>query len=214
VNETIAVTNAAHALLDRHIAAAEGNEPAFKYVEKRYTFNDLAAIANRTGNMLKQAGVKPGAAVLLAAPPSPAYAGTILGAMKIGAWTAVLEGAVDAARLSSAARAASPVLTIVHQNNVGAISGAALGVGVVVIGAAGPEHKSFVDLIREQASSLAVATVSESATALAVFDNAKMHTISHRDLARDLASPEGASAASTALALLRALAQGREFALA
>jgi len=55
---------------------------------------------------------------------------------------------------------------------------------------------------------------SRSATALAVFDNAKMHTISHGDLARGLASPEVASAASTALALLRALAQGREFALA
>ena len=213
MNETIAVTNAAHALLDRHIAAASGNEPAFKYGDKRYTFNDLAAIANRTGNMLKQAGVKPGAAVLLAAPPSPAYAGTILGAMKIGAWAAVLEGAVDAARLSSAARAASPALAVVHQNNVGAIAGAALGVEAVVIGAAGPEHKSFVDLIREQASSLAVATVGESATALALFENAKMRTISHRDLARDLASPAGA-VASAALALLRALAQSREFTLA
>jgi acyl-coenzyme A synthetase/AMP-(fatty) acid ligase len=211
MSDVIESANAAQVLLDRHITAAEGNRTALKFGDKRYSYNDLAAIANRTGNMLKRCGMGPGRCVLLVAPPSPAYAATILGAMKAGGWAAVVEGPIQQASLAAALRAAEPALAVVHHEHVGAIEGAGATVDVVVIGAHG-NHQSFVDLVREQPSSLAVAAVERPATAIALVKDGTVQSYSHHDLSRGIADRGGPSGSKT-LGLLDALAKGQEFIL-
>lgn len=212
MTQVIEAANAAYAIIDQHIAAAEGNRIVLRFGDKRYSYNDLAAIANRTGNMLKRQGVTSGRSVLLAAPASPAYAGTILGAMKIGAWAVVLEGSVQQQKVAAAARAAAPVLAIVHRECLAAAESAGIACGIVAIGDTASKYKSFVDLVRDQASSLAPAKVDETANAVALLDGGQLQLVSHRDLIRGIAATDD-SGHSTAFTLLRALARGDEFVL-
>lgn len=215
MTDAATAANAAYALLDRHIAAANGNRTALKFAGKAYSYNDLAAIANRTGNMLKHEGVTAGAAVLVVVPPSPAQAGTVLGAMKIGAMPVIIAGAIDAGRVAAAAAKTKPALAIVHRDHVEAIAGAGIADDrVVVVGATTEAQRSFVDLIREQPSSLAAASVDGAASAMAVFDGVSLTVHAHRDLPRRLDGPDdGGEAAKGAIALLRSLAKGEEFAI-
>ena len=147
--------NVAGRLTDRHVQANLGDKRALDYGAKHYSYHDLAALANRAGNLLKSFGVTPGASVLVLMPPSPAYIATLIGALKIGA-TAVLEPA-----------AGSPALAVVHSDYVAKVSG--LPAGKVVVAGEAPEgHPSFLDAMREQASSLAAEPVKADAPALVI----------------------------------------------
>ena len=73
--------NAAALLVDQHIAANRGDQTALRYGDRRYSFNDLAALANRGGNLLRRSEVRPGGSVVLLLSPSPAFFAALLGAI-------------------------------------------------------------------------------------------------------------------------------------
>jgi hypothetical protein len=146
--------NVAGRLTDRHVQANLGDKRALDYGAKHYSYHDLAALANRAGNLLKSFGVTPGSSVLVMMPPSPAYIATLIGALKIGA-TVVVEPAANA----------KPVLAVAHVDHLSKVSGLPPE-KVLVAGEAPAGHPSFLEAMREQASSLAAEPVKPEAPAL------------------------------------------------
>lgn len=155
--------NVAARLTDRHVQANLGDRRALDYGTKHYSYHDLAALANRAGNLLKSFGVTSGATVLVMMPPSPGYIATIIGALKIGA-TAVVEQPTGT----------TPALAVVHADYVSKVRG--LPAEKVVVAGDAPEgHPSFLEAMRTQASSLTAEPVKPDAPALVVGGNSLSH---------------------------------------
>lgn len=100
---TTGKVNAAYEAIDRHVDNGRGDHVALIYSdstrEERYTFNDLKALSNKFGNVLRQYGVGKGDRVFIFMPRSPELYAALLGAVKIGCivgplFEAFMEGAV------------------------------------------------------------------------------------------------------------------------
>jgi acyl-coenzyme A synthetase/AMP-(fatty) acid ligase len=208
-----AFTNAAQAVIDRHIADSQGQQTALRFGDKRYSFHDLAAIANRVGNMLKRLSVTPGRHVAVAVPESPAYVATILGAMKIGAVPVAFTAAIDRAALTGARTATNPAIVVIHQDYMSALElGGTSPNEVVVVGQNPGTYASFLDRVREEPSSLIGARMKTDAAALALFDGSAVQTVKHGELFTIFAR-KTAVGSSRPLELLQRLASGNEVAL-
>jgi acyl-coenzyme A synthetase/AMP-(fatty) acid ligase len=206
--------NVARLVLDRHVTEGRGQQGALRFGGKRYSFHDLAAIANRTGNMLKAAGVARGAMVLVILPPSPAFAATIVGAMKIGAVAALCSDVSEPAELRAVLARTNAALIVAHQDRVAAIAAAgAAKEAIVAVGQETGGYRSFIELVREQPSSLACEPMHPQAPALAIGAGETLTTFAHGQLAAGMAdhSEEGPG---RVFAMLRALAAGEEHTLA
>ncbi len=181
--------NVASRLIDRHVQANLGQKRALEYGDKHYSYYDLAALANRAGNLLKTLGVRPGAAVVLAMPPSPAYLGSLIGALKIGAVAAL-------------GQHPAPALALVHA--VALAQFAPLGPEkLVVVGEVPQGYRSFVELMRAQASSLAAEALPAGAPAIAMPGKTLSHGETHA-----LLEGQGDGGLGRTAELLRALARG------
>lgn len=194
--------NVASRLIDRHVQANLGQKRALEYGDKHYSYYDLAALVNRAGNLLKSLGVRPGAQVMLLMPPSPAYVGALIGAMKIGAVPALLDPGD-----------AQPALALVHASELEKLGGALPKDKLVVVGEAPPGYRSFVELMRAQPSSLATEAVSADAGALAAAGKQGPTILSHAQL-QALLDGEGDGGLGRAAGVLRALAKGQTARLA
>ncbi|HZQ72637.1 MAG TPA: AMP-binding protein [Burkholderiales bacterium] len=168
------MSNAAVRFIDRHVEASLGGKRAFEFNGKPYSYHDLAALANRAGNMLKALGVGPGARVAMLLPESPAWFGTLIGAMKIGAVPVVVADANGFAEAARTARVCVIHARFLPVNEVAKDK-------TVVVGEAPQGHPSFVDLMRAQASSLAAQDVAPEAPALVV----EGRSFTHRDVEGD-----------------------------
>lgn len=210
--------NVAALLVDRHIAANHGSKLAFTFRDKRYSYHDLAALVNRTGNALRDLGVQPGGDVLLLIPPSPPFIAGLLGAMKIGAVPIVCAGTVHEAAIRRCTADSSPVAVLVHQDHLAAAQ-AVFGEGsdaLVVVGRDTQGHTSFVDLVREAPSSLSGAKISPQGRVLAIYADDGMLSLDHRALADILSASGSASGALKDwifIPVLRAFARGEEASL-
>lgn len=215
--------NIAAIVVDRLIATNRGDGDAFSYNGKRYTFQDVAALMNRAGSMLKAMAVPAGGSVLLALPLSPAFVGTLLGAMKMGA-VPIVGVPSDSEDLARCVAATKPVTAVVHENRLSEAERALAPLAreaVVVVGAAVHGHRSFIDEMRTQPSWLPAADVRGDAPALGVWTGATAQTFSHADVA---AWVEEANAARTGYdqtdparavrAMLRAFSKGEAAILA
>lgn len=208
------VENTSIALVDRNIAANRGDHVALRYKEKRYTYNDLAALTNRAGNLLRRVGAERGSEVLLLIAPSPALVGSLLGAIKIAAVPLMLEGDWTPA-LKACVDRAKPVAIIVDQARVAELE-AAVGPQLpktLVVGADAGKYESLVTLLREMPSSLTAEAVFNTAPALMICGGAELTIVTHAELAAAIA---GGSEVNHALAswsllpLLKKFARGQE----
>lgn len=153
------MSNVATRFIDRHVAANLGHKRAFDYNGKPYSYHDLAALANRAGNLLKSLGAAAGVRVLVVLPESPAYFATLIGAMKVGAIPVIgIELAAEGA-----------MLAVVHAKFLGEASAALAALPkdkILVVGEAPAGYPSFVESMRSQPSSLAAEAVASDAAAL------------------------------------------------
>ena len=215
--------NAAAVVIDRLIATNRGDRDAFSYNGKRYTFQDVAALMNRAGSMLKGMGVPAGGSVLVALPPSPALVGSLLGAMKAG-FVPIIDVPADADGLARCIAETKPAAAIVHEKRLAAAEGALAPLpheAVVVVGAEVHGHRSFVSEMRDQPSWLPAADVSEDAPALRAWTGAAANAFRHADVAAwamdtDEGQTDGDAGeeARTVKAMLRAFAKGETATLA
>jgi acyl-coenzyme A synthetase/AMP-(fatty) acid ligase len=211
-----AEVNAASRLIDRHVQANLGGRRALEYGEKHYSFHDLAALANRAGNLLKALGVRPGTPVLMLLSPSPACLGALIGAIKAGAAPVLVPQPQDGDAVDAATRAGRPALALVHADHLArhAARLAALDkANVVVVGEAPAGYPSFIELMRAQPSSLAAEAVSPDAPALTIVEGEAATTLSHAQLESALEASDGAGLGSLAR-VLRALAKAETAKLA
>jgi acyl-CoA synthetase (AMP-forming)/AMP-acid ligase II len=204
--------------VDQHIAANRGDQAAFRYGDRRYSFHDLAALTNRGGNLLRRSEVGRGTCVALLLPPSPAFFAALFGAIKIGAVPLISEGHWGSADLGRCLTTTTPALAVVEQARVPEFEAApgAAAVKAVVVGADPGRYPSFADLLREMPSSLAPEPVGESAPALLVYADGKAGAVTHGELAAALRGPGAAPAvlgATKLLGALRQLAAGSEVAI-
>jgi len=77
--------NLATYFLEENLVKGRGNRVAIYYRDKEYTFNDLSALTNRIGNVLKELGVGLEDRVLLVLQDSPEWVASWYAIMKIGA---------------------------------------------------------------------------------------------------------------------------------
>lgn len=77
--------NATSAFLDSHLQHGRGNRPAIHYQDHTYTYSQIAELANRVGNGLRDLGVEMEQRVALLLLDSPEWAAGFFGSMKIGA---------------------------------------------------------------------------------------------------------------------------------
>jgi len=212
-------TNVASAWIDGLIASNRGNRHAFAYAQKRYSYQDVAALMNRAGNLIKALGVGTGAPVLLLLPGSPALVATLLGAIKAGAVPIVGAPRDDLEGLTRCVAASKPAAVVIHENCVAAAEAALAGIRremIVVVGAnVMPGYKSFVDEIRSLSSWLAADPVAEDAPALSRWLGSSLRTVSHAELAAEIETPSGhdpllGGEAEPMAAMLRAFSAGEE----
>jgi 4-hydroxybenzoate-CoA ligase len=77
--------NAAHYLVDRHVAEGRGDRPAILFEDETHTYDQLRQHVNRTAHMLKDLGVEMENRVMLLMGDSPKMVFSFLGAIKLGA---------------------------------------------------------------------------------------------------------------------------------
>jgi benzoate-CoA ligase family protein len=77
--------NAATYFLDRHLAEGRGARPAIFFAEETFTYTQIAELANRVGNGLRELGIEQEQRVALLLLDSPQFAASFFGSMKIGA---------------------------------------------------------------------------------------------------------------------------------
>jgi acyl-coenzyme A synthetase/AMP-(fatty) acid ligase len=217
--------NVATTLIDTLIASNRGDRHAFSYNAKRYSYQDVAALMNRAGNMLKGLGVEAAAPVLLLLPASPASVASLLGAIKAGA-VPVLGAPLESGALETCVATVRPAAAIVHESCLADARKALAAVphdAVVVAGADAHGYKSFVEAMRGQGSWLAAQEVGGDAPALAVWTESGLETMTHAELAAFLQGTGGlrgeskhgrGAEISVVGAMLRAFAQGDEATLA
>ena len=184
MNETAEVTtNVASAWIDALIATNQGDHHAFAYGEKRYSYQDVAALMNRTANMLRALGLQPGARVLLLIPGSPALVASLLGSMKSGAVPIVGVPLDDPESVKRCVDATSPSAAVVHQDCLSASASALAGLpakeAVIVVGKDTQGRKSFIDEIRSQSSWSSPEPVGKDAPAIAIWAGSSLHAMSH-----------------------------------
>ncbi len=175
--------NAASLIVDHHISENNGDHPAMRFREKRYSYHDLAALMNRAGNMMRRLGVNAGDTVLVAVAPSPSLVASFFGAMKIGAIPVLVPSDMSADARNSIVGKHKRKLLIADAGRVSKLHQAGKGDTVVVVGEAGEGQRSFLQEMRESASSLTKSTISNGAAALAVVQAGKLVFVSHQQLA-------------------------------
>jgi benzoate-CoA ligase family protein len=77
--------NIADYFLDNRIREGAGGRTAIVTDQARFTYAEVASLANRLGNLLREAGVEPEQRVIIALPDGPAFVAALFGVLKIGA---------------------------------------------------------------------------------------------------------------------------------
>lgn len=77
--------NLADYFLDARIREGRGDRPALHTEEATLSYREVQALANRYGNLLRDAGVEPEQRVIIALPDGPDYVAALFGTVKIGA---------------------------------------------------------------------------------------------------------------------------------
>jgi acyl-CoA synthetase (AMP-forming)/AMP-acid ligase II len=174
--------NAASIIVDRHISENNGDRNALRFRDKRYSYHDLAALMNRAGNMMHRLGVHAGDAVLIAVAPSPSLLASVFGAMKIGAVPIMLSADTGQAAIASVSGKSKPKLLIAEAARLAKL-GATGNIMVLVVGEGADGAKSFVQEMRESASSLTRTAVANGTMALALLRNGDLLSFAHQQLA-------------------------------
>lgn len=202
--------NVTLALMDQHIAASDGNKPAFEYNDKRYSYNDTAALMNRAGNMLRALGVRPGDRVVIALPNSPAMVATMLGAMKIGAVAVVSSDPSSIDPVGAGRRPESPLVAVVREQYLDTLQDplARTGATIVAVGKTREGTASFVDLMRGSSSSLVAERLDAGSPALLLSSPGGGKLISHGELGKVLQDDAPVTEPANPLRALKAFYKG------
>ena len=154
--------NTAHAI-DRSMSENKGDQLALRYRDKRYSYNDLAALMNRAGNMLRRFGAGAGDRIVVGVSVSPSLIASILGAMKIGATPIIVPDGLSAQGIAGLGDAKLLIVDAARLAEFGGVKAKSLVVGDVVEG-----QLSFLQEMRTSSSSLGRPSDAPDASAFGV----------------------------------------------
>ncbi len=77
--------NASTTFIDANLEAGRGDKTAILYGDRKLTYQEVAAMVNRTGNALKRLGVQMEQRVMVLALDSPEFVASFFGAIRLGA---------------------------------------------------------------------------------------------------------------------------------
>ena len=163
--------------IDRCISDNKGDQLAIRYRDKRYSYNDLAALMNRAGNMLKRFNIGVGDQILIAVSMSPSLVASVLGAMKVGATSLVVPGSISQQTMAKVSANGKAKLLIVDTGRLSAFGD--IGVKHLVVGEVGEGQQSFLQEMRASASSLSRAPETAGTPALGIVDVDEIVWFSH-----------------------------------
>ena len=159
-------------LLDRHVAAGGGNNPAVKFMDRTITYGQLQEQVNKFGNALRAAGVEPQDRVGIRLVNTPPAIVTIFAIMKVGAIPVPTSPLWSAEEVAFVANDAEMKYFVVNAPLMGPVETAkanfAAGTKVIVIGGNPDEVKAKGDLVYEEM--LAKGSTSLQATKLKAND--------------------------------------------
>jgi len=164
--------------IDRSISDNRGDQLALRYRDKRYSYNDLAALMNRAGNMLRKHGVAGGDQIIVAVSASPSLVASVLGATKIGATAVVASaGAADQA-VAGSNKAKLLIVDAPRQSEFGGVE-----IKRLVVGDTAPDQLSFLQEMRSSSSSLGFSSDGKDAPAFGIVSSNKVVWFSHGQIA-------------------------------
>jgi len=164
--------------IDRSISDNKGDQLALRYRDKRYSYNDLAALMNRAGNMLKRLGIGAGDQIAVAVSPSPSLVASVLGAMKIGATSIVVPVGASAQAIPALGRAKLLIAEGPRLAEFGDVK-----VKHLVVGDAAEGEPSFLQEMRTSSSSLGRPAGGQDTAAFGVTGSEGVVWFSHDQIA-------------------------------
>jgi acyl-CoA synthetase (AMP-forming)/AMP-acid ligase II len=175
-------TNVTNWLVDDHIAANRGDRAAVRFGARRYTYHDLAALANRAGHLLRRCGAAVEDRLLLALRESPAFFGLLLGAMKVGVAPVFVPVVTGRGAFASAVVQSQAKVAVVEPVWVDEVESARPGLEIIVAGEGAGSRPSLATRLIEMPSSLAAEKVAEATSALVVAVRDGLLIVSHGEL--------------------------------
>ena len=166
--------------IDRSISENKGDQLAIRYRDKRYSYNDLAALMNRAGNMLKKNNVGMGDQILVAVSASPSLVASVLGAMKIGATSIVVPNNVSEKEIATLSTKKVRLLIVdaARLSEFGSIQSKHL-----VVGDTGQDQPSFLQEMRTSSSSLGRTSDTDEGPALGIIGTDGIFWFNHKQIA-------------------------------
>jgi benzoate-CoA ligase family protein len=110
------VFNIANYFLDARVREGKGDRIALRTDDGVLTYAEVAAMANRFGNAIREAGVRPEQRVLIALPDIPEYAAALFGALKIGGVVVMVNPHLKSAEVRHLFRYARAAAAVVHSD--------------------------------------------------------------------------------------------------
>src|SRR2546430_259331 len=93
--------NIAEVFLTRRLTEGRGDRVALRLADRRLSYADLDALANRFGNLLLDLGVRQEERVVLSLPDSAEYAAALFGILKVGAVAVMVNPGLGAEGLAA-----------------------------------------------------------------------------------------------------------------
>ena len=112
--------NIADHFLDARVREGRGDRPALLGDGGTLTYNDVQALANRFGHVLREAGAEPEQRVLIALPDGPEFVAALFGTLKIGAVAVMVNPGLPAEEIRGLASYTRARVVIAHKNLAGA----------------------------------------------------------------------------------------------
>ncbi|MGQ0720330.1 MAG: benzoate-CoA ligase family protein [Candidatus Eiseniibacteriota bacterium] len=113
--------------LDDRIREGRGDRPALLTAERAWTYSDVQHLANRFGNALRAAGVRPEERVLIAMPDGADYVGALFGTLKIGAVVVMVNPELRADAVAYFLDYTRASALVVHESSAAEFGAAARG---------------------------------------------------------------------------------------
>ncbi|HEX7118628.1 MAG TPA: benzoate-CoA ligase family protein [Longimicrobiales bacterium] len=119
--------NIADYFLDARIREGRGGNVALRTDRGTMTYAEVQALANRFGNVLRDAGVEPEQRVIVALPDGPEFVGALFGTLKIGAVVVMVNPFLRADAIAYFYDYTRAKVALVHRDTRGAFEEAAAG---------------------------------------------------------------------------------------
>ena len=109
--------NIADHLLDERIREGRGSRVALVTDQRTWSYRDVQGLANRYGNLLREAGVMPEQRVIIALPDGPEFVAALFGILKIGAVVVMVNPDLKPDAISYFYRYTRARVAFVHDGN-------------------------------------------------------------------------------------------------